>query len=1375
MFLYLLKDLFRRTLFHGTRIAGLLVICVGLTTFVAMAQSIEISSMAEVSEHWRGTYDLLVRAKSSVSETEKELGIVNGNFMGMPQGGITISQLDVVRNIAGVEIAAPVAPVGYLLNQTGTVGVEIMPIEPGTLYQAEIDIQASERDQQYSRSFFGLQDLSDTGSHLSVNFSSSVTMGDELFQARAAPLPPLWTMLAGVDPEAEAALAGLNRSITQGQYLLGGQSLRETVISDRSNPWDKLKAMTIPIIVSQRSYIRGQFNASISIMTITPDAWDRLFALEAAGSYEELVEALEVIFDDGPAELLHEYSADWDSLLKPLSGYSATLKSDGQILVSESGSHTMRYSDLLIHPGQVTYISCPAPPGHVGLSLCVTSLGTWGETTGLELASNMPEGYGLEQQDVPAESAMYRPLTVLKPAPFAFDVIGTYSIDRLEFSREPLSYVPMGIYETPIDILRYSPEGVKVDPIEVRPSLNPGDFLMRPPLALTTLEGAEYLSGRDDFISAIRVRVAGIEGYSPEEVSRIEQIASEIAERTGLDVAIVAGSSPQSVLIKVPEIGYVEEAWTTLGAALSVTHGINFANLLLLSCFVTCALLFLSNASTLSIVGRSKEIALLRAFGWQDRTVLSWYVGEALLVGVVAAFVTVGLSRAAVFALDIHLSWPSIVIVSSAAIVMYVLSTIKPIYKAVKRPIVEGLSKGEVEWGEIISKLGFGLRGMLDVVVRNLGRRKSRTIIQIIMLALGVALAAAVIQILIQLNGRLEITFLGQQIRWTIRSYQVLMVVCVLIMAVLANLEAQNLNIAERAWEFALLRATGWKKRHIFKMVTWEGISIGCIGGLIGGVLGLILAVVISGLSQGMLLIPLVSLVASIGLGIVIGVIPAMRISQFDILHLLGNQVMGISKKSDIRPSSFAWLGGTIAVFMVAALVFISRPDVIETVTQAVIGRETYHHAAYETTAKLKPMQHVQRLADMEPRNLGNQAEQAAVSYVANLFANNGLLVERITFPISGFRVISSDSGEEILSSSQIGGSVSAMAYQGEAFEEGPFQAPFVVLRAGNDYPAASELEGKIPVVVDQEGALWGEELRSLVAYYGNEIPFQAGFSLWGVDETGLGQLEDGGIVGETLLGTDVVGTILGNERPEQEIWVVTRLDSPLEGGGADASASGLAVVLELAKIYQNQGSLITLRFIALGGMENGLEGLISYWESREVDPENIIAVLVLEQLGSWDRLIAGVDLASPGPDGYILPEEIQTDAMQSGLSWMEPLLVRRFNLESGSIEDWQRSIREYDYGPRQSPPDILDIAAQAASDLDIDFSLRFGSCDPSILPFLYWRLPSVIICGEGNGVIGSPFDTIDTLDSGKLKTALAFSYHLIELLGGRNGTIHTD
>ena len=349
------------------------------------------------------------------------------------------------------------------------------------------------------------------------------------------------------------------------------------------------------------------------------------------------------------------------------------------------------------------------------------------------------------------------------------------------------------------------------------------------------------------------------------------------------------------------------------------------------------------------------------------------------------------------------------------------------------------------------------------------------------------------------------------------------------------------------------------------------------------------------------------------------------------------------------------------------------------------------------------------------------------------------------------------------------------MAYQGEAFEEGPFQAPFVVLRAGNDYPAASELEGKIPVVVDQEGALWGEELRSLVAYYGNEIPFQAGFSLWGVDETGLGQLEDGGIVGETLLGTDVVGTILGNERPEQEIWVVTRLDSPLEGGGADASASGLAVVLELAKIYQNQGSPITLRFIALGGMENGLEGLISYWESREVDPENIIAVLVLEQLGSWDRLIAGVDLASPGPDGYILPEEIQTDAMQSGLSWMEPLLVRRFNLESGSIEDWQRSIREYDYGPRQSPPDLLDIAVQAASDLDIELSLRFGSCDPSILPFLYWRLPSVIICGEGNGVIGSPFDTIDTLDSGKLKTALAFSYHLIELLGGRNGTIHTD
>jgi putative ABC transport system permease protein len=70
---------------------------------------------AGIDANWRGAYDILVRPHGQQLDLEKTNGLVEPNFLGFTgAGGIAESQLDAIRRIAGVELAAPVSVVGYL-------------------------------------------------------------------------------------------------------------------------------------------------------------------------------------------------------------------------------------------------------------------------------------------------------------------------------------------------------------------------------------------------------------------------------------------------------------------------------------------------------------------------------------------------------------------------------------------------------------------------------------------------------------------------------------------------------------------------------------------------------------------------------------------------------------------------------------------------------------------------------------------------------------------------------------------------------------------------------------------------------------------------------------------------------------------------------------------------------------------------------------------------------------------------------------------------------------------------------------------------------------------------------------------------------------
>src|SRR6185369_1348948 len=118
-------------------------------------------------------------------------------------------------------------------------------------------------------------------------------------------------------------------------------------------------------------------------------------------------------------------------------------------------------------------------------------------------------------------------------------LVGTFDPRRLTGFSD-LSRVPMETYEPPgaagadtrtRDLLggrAFVPDG------------NPAGYLASPPLLLTTLAAAPRLLGHAPSagapISAIRVRVAGVHGFSPASRERVRLVAERIAAGTGLDV-----------------------------------------------------------------------------------------------------------------------------------------------------------------------------------------------------------------------------------------------------------------------------------------------------------------------------------------------------------------------------------------------------------------------------------------------------------------------------------------------------------------------------------------------------------------------------------------------------------------------------------------------------------------------------------------------------------------------------------------------------------------------------------------------------------------------------------------------------------------------
>lgn len=99
---------------------GLFTISAGVALVIAITQTTLIVADRELGNYWRTSYDILVRPSGLRSPIEEKYGLVEANHLSGLWGGITFEQYEVIKAIPGIEVVAPIATIGYIVQFIST-------------------------------------------------------------------------------------------------------------------------------------------------------------------------------------------------------------------------------------------------------------------------------------------------------------------------------------------------------------------------------------------------------------------------------------------------------------------------------------------------------------------------------------------------------------------------------------------------------------------------------------------------------------------------------------------------------------------------------------------------------------------------------------------------------------------------------------------------------------------------------------------------------------------------------------------------------------------------------------------------------------------------------------------------------------------------------------------------------------------------------------------------------------------------------------------------------------------------------------------------------------------------------------------------------
>ncbi|MBR7796086.1 FtsX-like permease family protein [Agaribacter marinus] len=774
-------------------IIGALIVSIGLSYLVGITQASNATIVDELQQRWKSSYHIVVRPPDSRSVTEEQ-NLLEPNYLSGLSGGITLNQYKEIKKMTDIDVAAPIAMMGYMQNSTQLNQVNYS--EPG-IYRMTIKETTNtgvKQEVDESNIYFTVNwDVpKDTSEYGVTRFLGDLSYGTNV-------------LIAGIDPKAEAELVGINHAIVNdSEYLNEKDSVKaEEVI-------DGIKTNKIPVIISNQEYVDGKINYTI--------------------------EKLELQFGDDPTSVMEKIKEKGGkSYLEKVAGtevdqFNYTTKEAHQKVVKQISDNinSKDSSWMPYKPSSVNYREVTSP-----------------------YVERWPFAYEVEPYIVPEDSLLavnyaYRPISMFGDESSSWpriqlDFKGVFDPSKLNVSKDPLTELPMETYFPSKAQWVLDDNGKPINPPKkMKPLNNPYGFLTKPPLMLTTLQSAAEILGNEP-ISAIRLKIKGVKELNKESEQKLQAVAKRIEDKTGLLTDITLGSSPQPALTHIPKvgneksIGWVEQPWIKLGSSVTIFQESKVGMSGVIASVIIVAIVYVFSSNIIMMYARKKEFAVLLSIGWRPNQLSKLLFIEATLIGLFVSIISWLILGLIYVMHDIQTSAIRLFLIGIMGITIYVAGAIIPGLLVRKVPPFETMKAGEVSTHK---RHLFKTKTILSMSFKNLLTKWKRSILSVISIALPTSLLIFFLFVTFHLRGTMFTTWLGEYVALEVGMMHYVAMGVAIAIAILTTTEIIWQNVAERQPELAVLKAVGWQNRTIRLLVLIEG----AISGLIAGLLGIIFA-----------------------------------------------------------------------------------------------------------------------------------------------------------------------------------------------------------------------------------------------------------------------------------------------------------------------------------------------------------------------------------------------------------------------------------------------------------------------------------------------------------------------------------------------------
>ncbi len=930
-------------------LATCVTVLIAVTSFAVLTSSVqtqrlEVTQTAEVN--FRNVYDVLVRPAGSLTSLERTDALVRSSYLSGIHGGISLAQLEQIKGMGGVEIAAPTATIGIAMQymKASFDVTEMVGSDRRSLlrYQLTASSRAGHVTSPSGHGFVyatnapfvdGVQKheggtLRSSGAELIDGVTRFPCMGERYELEKNLPftelLDPFWAecgslatpersartyrdgrffidlavsypmLVMAIDPDAEAALVGLDAATVTGRSLSSADgwlpatyerpSTPPSAAGDAGQPTGHPPAVPALIAATQSS----DYTLQLAVQEMDPALAEQFARLPLTDSGRTLIEAATPIRATTKTLTMSEVYSDHLAANPPNEDLGATFDWGAARSYFSSGD--------VLQPGEVTLsqgtpMAALAVPNdaeswlrHSWTRLPRTALDTGFRPVELRTTDVVGCSSG-------ADPNSCYPFVRLNP-------VGSFDPEKLRaFSH--LSQLPLETYRSAELMAADDATEAALGAKTMVTDLNPAGYVQAPPAMLVSLKSLDaFAAGRTSPlaihpISAVRVRVAGVTGMDAVSRERIRLVADQIQTATGLAVDITAGASlsPQSIALPATKLGVpplnLRELWSKKGVALAIVAAIDGKSLLLFSLILLSSAMTVAISANAAVSARRGQIAVLACVGWRPGLARQAVLLELGLLGAAAGVAGALASWGLTSALGIDFTWQQALVAIPAAVGLTVLAGLASAVAAARTSPLNALRP------PVRAARGAGLpvNGPVSLGLNQLGRRPGRLLLGALAVALPVAAGTLLGSIVFAFQGAIVGSLLGDAVALQARTADVIAAGFLALLGLAAVALTTFVSVQEDAHSYAALSAMGWRDGLLGAAVLAQATGVGLAGALLGAATGLALLVLLTGGVTGPVLgVATVSALAAVLLSAVAALAPAAALRRFAAARILADE-----------------------------------------------------------------------------------------------------------------------------------------------------------------------------------------------------------------------------------------------------------------------------------------------------------------------------------------------------------------------------------------------------------------------------------------------------------------------------------------------------